>query len=522
MKELRYSLKFFIRNDKSNKEGTTPLYLRYSFSRRYKDISLGENINPDYFSTDSNSLKSKCPNYKELKKKMDILFDEVESVITDYYAKKDTYPLFNQLEKLIIDSRKKSLRQKNKSLPQKYNTLSIKEYFDEFITYQKTKHRKNSTVITYFQFWNNWTAFEESSVKYDIMDLNKQVFERFEIFLMDRGLQGNTIGKQLKVLKNFLNYCFKIKEVKISLDYMDIKVIRESSNFVVMTELDIEKLSSFVIYSKVYNHPILNLDLTEDERYIGRIFLFLCSTGLSYVDYNRLNIDNIIFNYDEEEQEEYVTIEITRQKLNSTEDCVIPIHGRTLDLLFVMLGYTYFGRDYDRKKPFYQGTEPLESLRGSINSIKNIISNKLDDITPERKKDYPRIFPKISDVKFNLKIKKVLEKIGINEQVKVNKKIKNNVVETFVPKYELIASHTGRRSYITWCMNNGLDSSFIMMTTGHKSTQTLGKYKKVLKNKLNQHFNDGILKSTKKLNKKRNKKKKDDDDDSTFGFHIKP
>ena len=114
-----------------------------------------------------------------------------------------------------------------------------------------------------------------------------------------------------------------------------------------------------------------------------------------------------------------------------------------------------------------------------------------------------------------------MEKIGINEQVKVNKKIKNNVVETFVPKYELIASHTGRRSYITWCMNNELDSSFIMMTTGHKSTQTLNKYKKVLKNKLNQHFNHRILKSTKKLNKKMNKKREVEDDKMT-GFYIKP
>lgn len=521
MKQLRYSLKFFIRDDKTNSEGTTPLYLRYSFARRYRDISLGENIVPDYFSQETGSLKSKCPNYKELKKKMDTLFEEVEGVVLDYYEKKDTYPLYDQLEKLITDSRKKSLRQKNKSEPQKYKTLSIKEYFENFVNFQRTKHIKNSTIITYFQFWNNWIAFEQSTINYNILDLNKKVFEKFKIHLMDRGLQGNTIGKQMKVLKNFLNYCFKTEEVKISMDYLDIEVIRQSTNFVVMTELDIEKLSSFVLYSKVFNHPILDLDLTEDERYIGRIFLFLCSTGLSYVDFNRLNIDNIFFNFDEEEQEEYVTIEITRQKLNSTEDCIIPIQGRTLDLLFVMLGYTYFGKDYDREKPFYQGTEPLESLRGSINSIKNIISNKLDGITPERKKDYPRIFPKISDVKFNLKIKKVLEKIGINEQVKVNKKIKNNVVETFVPKYELIASHTGRRSYITWCMNSGLDSSFIMMTTGHKSTQTLDKYKKVLKNKLNQHFNHGIVKSSKKLNKKRNKKKKDDDD-STSGFHIKP
>lgn len=521
MREVKYSLKFFIRKEVINSEGTTPIYLRYTFLRRYKDIPLGENIIPDFFIQDNGTLKPKCPNFKELSKKMDILFEEVEGVILEYYEKKDTYPLYNQLEKLITDGRKKSLKGKNKTQPQKNITLSIKEYFEDFIEHQKTNHIKSSTIITYNQFWNNWTSFEESTKRYQILELNNQVFKKFGIYLMDRGLQGNTIGKQMKVLKNFLNYCFKLKDVKISMDYVDIEVIRESPNFEVMTELDIEKLSSFVLYSKVYNHPILDLDLTENERYIGRIFLFLCSTGLSYVDYNRLTLDNIIFNYDEEEQEEYVTIEITRQKLNSIDDCVIPIQGRTLDLLFLMLGYTYFGKDYDRKHQFYRGLEPLESLKGSINSIKNIINNKLDSITPERKKHYPRIFPKISDVKFNKNIKRVLEKIGINELVRTNKKIKNNVQETLVPKYELISSHTGRRSYITWCVNNRLDSSFIMMTTGHKSTQTLHKYKKVLKNKLNQHFNIEILKSGEELSKKQNKKK-NDDDDLTSGFLIKP
>lgn len=99
---------------------------------------------------------------------------------------------------------------------------------------------------------------------------------------------------------------------------------------------------------------------------------------------------------------------------------------------------------------------------------------KVLEILKKNKGDFPR---KISDQKFNLYIKEVCREAGITQMVEgyLMCKEKKRHVKGDYPKYKLIASHIGRKS---WATNNidKANPSVLMAITGHKSEAQLYAY----------------------------------------------
>ncbi|PLB86037.1 hypothetical protein C0T31_07800 [Dysgonamonadaceae bacterium] len=95
---------------------------------------------------------------------------------------------------------------------------------------------------------------------------------------------------------------------------------------------------------------------------------------------------------------------------------------------------------------------------------------------------YPEQLPKIpTDQHFNREIKKVCEIAGINEPIMAEVKTNGMTVIKQVPKYELVTSHTARRSFATNLYRRGLPASQIMLLTGHKTEGAFLRYIKVSK-----------------------------------------
>ena len=89
----------------------------------------------------------------------------------------------------------------------------------------------------------------------------------------------------------------------------------------------------------------------------------------------------------------------------------------------------------------------------------------------------------ISDQKFNLYIKEICQKVEINEMTegaKVNPETKRKETGTF-PKFELISSHTCRRSFAS-NLYGKLPNMTIMSITGHQTEAIFLKYIKITKN----------------------------------------
>jgi integrase len=95
-------------------------------------------------------------------------------------------------------------------------------------------------------------------------------------------------------------------------------------------------------------------------------------------------------------------------------------------------------------------------------------------VLAENDGELPRV---ISDAKFNLYVKEICKEVGIDKVVmgsKMNPETKRKE-KGYYPKYELISSHTCRRSFATNLYGN-LPNQTIMAITNHKSEQQFIKY----------------------------------------------
>lgn len=94
------------------------------------------------------------------------------------------------------------------------------------------------------------------------------------------------------------------------------------------------------------------------------------------------------------------------------------------------------------------------------------------------KYDWNIPFP-ISNQKFNTALKEVMKLSGFVDIVKIKRTTNGVLREEDHPKYELISSHTGRRSFASNAYLSGIPSITIMKITGHKTEAAFLKYIKI-------------------------------------------
>jgi hypothetical protein len=107
-----------------------------------------------------------------------------------------------------------------------------------------------------------------------------------------------------------------------------------------------------------------------------------------------------------------------------------------------------------------------------------LLTKRVLRILKKRKGDFPRA---ISAANYNKYLKKVCKAAGITELVESSKSVKDPItkirrkVNGTYPKYELVSSHIGRRSYVT-NNRNIMPDNLIMNNTGHSSERMLNDY----------------------------------------------
>ena len=89
--------------------------------------------------------------------------------------------------------------------------------------------------------------------------------------------------------------------------------------------------------------------------------------------------------------------------------------------------------------------------------------------------------PPLNDVIFNRRIKEIAKMAGITEIEEYYKTEKGKSVLVREERYNLIASHTGRRSAITNLDKRGIPYTLIQSLSGHSSIEQLEKYIKKTK-----------------------------------------
>ena len=90
--------------------------------------------------------------------------------------------------------------------------------------------------------------------------------------------------------------------------------------------------------------------------------------------------------------------------------------------------------------------------------------------------DQHLLLPKYSGQKANKYIKKACELAEINTLTEYKTFVKNETIKTFKPKWELISSHSARKTFICYAHSSGIDLKTIMNITGIQDHETLRRY----------------------------------------------
>lgn len=307
----------------------------------------------------------------------------------------------------------------------KYVTTSITEYLAECIDKMQGT-RSDNTIKSYVTVLHKLTEYEDTMRrKLQFADIDMVFYDRLQKWMYMRGLSENYFGVVVRVLKSIINKAnyeglCDLKGIK----HPDFVAINNAAENIYLSFDELRRIYELEITPESIRAfwgdeiGIRNEDAkrkAKSLRIVRDRFIIGAFTGLRVSDYGRLSAANLTGN----------TIRIKTTKTGA--NVVIPIH------------------------PY----------------VRTILSNGFD-------------FGKtISEQTINRHIKEIARMAGIDEEVTINRNIGGRNVQETHKKYELVCSHTARRSFATNAYKAGIPSIAIMKITGHTRESTFLRYIKV-------------------------------------------
>lgn len=287
------------------------------------------------------------------------------------------------------------------------------DMMDEFVKEQGTINDwTTSTSKIFTALKNHLTNFND---KLTFNDLGEAGLTNFLEYLKTVPLPDEQIGMKNSTLKKHLSY------LKWFLRWTIKKKYNTNTDFMEFNP-KLRTAQRQVVFLEwdellhVYNFDFSNNKRLEQAR---DVFCFSCFTGLRYSDVANMKHSDII---DDE-------IRITTQK--------------TIDSLTINLN------DYSRA----------------------ILDKYKAETYP-----YDKALPVISNQKMNDYLKEMAEICGLNAPVTQIHFRGNERIENVTPKYKLISTHTGRRTFISNALMKGIPAEVVMKFTGHSDYDAMKPY----------------------------------------------
>ena len=233
-----------------------------------------------------------------------------------------------------------------------------------------------------------------------LADVDAVFGRQFTSYLQAKGYANNTIGREIKNLKVFLNALDADRKQLVDIDKL--RVLREDVDNIYLTEEELQAMHDVELPT--------HLDRVRD------CFLLLAWTGCRYSDLQQIDKSNI----------KGEVLSFRQHKTNNR--VAIPIHPVVREIF----------EKYEYELP----TE-------------------------------------ITNQKFNDYLKDVARLSGITSTETKTRTEGGRLTTTRSEKWQLVTSHTGRRSFATNMYKRGLPSIMIMSITGHKTESAFLKYIKV-------------------------------------------
>ena len=296
-------------------------------------------------------------------------------------------------------------------------------YFDTFI--ERYTGVRSPNKISHYKVCKatvlEYEAFIGKQLRFDDIDMN--FYHRFTAWFNTKNLSQNYIREKIQIIKAVVNDARQIDGLhsNSAVEQRGFSVPTDSSESIYLTEDELMQMYHLVIDAESVK------PLMEDKRphNVARkvramnkardMFLIGAFTGLRYSDYSRIKPASI----------EDGVIKSRNKKTGIFT--AVPVHWVVQEII---------DRGYDFDHPLYEQ-------------------------------------------KLNKQIKDVARLAGFTEDVSINRIIGGHSTEIIKKKYELVSSHTARRSFATNAYKAGVPTLAIMKVTGHTREATFMRYIKI-------------------------------------------
>lgn len=340
-------------------------------------------------------------------------------------------------EKKRIEAERKKEEEEKLEAKKKKEKMTLTKFIDQYIqdvkdgTRTTLAHGRTFVQGSRFSLTNSLGHFKEfmkdTGITYDFQDVDLDCYVKYKAWLMTQDISkdkedpkhepvhyaDNTIGGFIKKLKCVLR-------AAESLGY-PVNPAYKSTEFKAQSSIDVDTI--YLTREEVERFEKVDLTQKEDGKNLELardIFLVGVWTAQRVSDYNNLKPENIKVVYNNGTPMTYISIH--QQKTGRLVE--IPCNAKVREIL-----------------------------------------NK-----------YPKGLPHLSDQKINKYIKDIGKMAKIDEVVEVKGSRGGQVIKEYYKKYDLICTHTARRTGATLMYLDGIAIYDIMKVTGHKSVTTLEKY----------------------------------------------
>ncbi len=324
--------------------------------------------------------------------------------------------LLDELNSFLLVAENTQIKEANPS--QQKSAIDYLQIFIDTESQQKDWSVNTKKKIETFK-----THIEAHCPKLKFEDITPIFLQSFiDYFKNDLKLNNSTNHKYMKIFNWFLNWATKMG-YNTNLAYKGFEF-----KFKGIGTSDYQKNIVFLSWDELQH--LNNLDLSNNKRleYIRDIYSFCCFTSLRYSDIAHLKKNDIKTDNNNNHYLEILTVK--------TDD----------------------------------------KLTIELNKYALAIWNKYKDQDLKNN----RLFPVPTNQKYNEYLKEVAELAGLKSKETVIEFKGNKRIETTYEKWELITTHTARKTFIINALYLGIQPDIIRSWTGHKDHKTMALYTKIV------------------------------------------
>lgn len=463
---MKYTVKFLLES-KNNRDGEMRIRFRVRWDKSLFQCFIPYTVNAEKWSYDTNRCKQGTTHgkykiqYNIINRELDKYEQIVEDIFNDFYRDKKT-PTQNEFKEIFNVSI-------GKQQPVKKQEKSFFDVFDEFTESQGTANSWTESTYTKFSALKLHLKNFDSDLSFEVLTESfyskheqSKAEEKLQQFIAYQqsveamrltkknataGLRNTTIQNNIAFLKWFLRWSHNKGYYEGRLhDTFKPKLKGTDGNskvVIYLTWKELLHLYDFDFTTVEREQPDTPENIAESNKSLERVrdvFCFCCFTSLRYSDVAKLKRSDI------------------------TETTIKIVTKKTDDRLIIDLN------DYSKE---------------ILDKYKNL----------RFRKDFA--LPVISNVHMNEQLKTMAKFAGINEPIRLVYYIGAERIEEVRPKYALITTHCGRRTFIVNALYLGIPAEVVMSYTGHSDYESMKPYisivdelKRTSMNKFNRKTSD--------------------------------